>query len=69
MNGIPRLNALIGYQWLHTADTVTDAARKAGLSVNVIRPVEGVGANIDVNPRRLNVYLDEDFRIVRFNIG
>jgi hypothetical protein len=39
------------------------------LSVNVIRPCEGMGGNIDVDHKRLNVILDKEFRIVKFTIG
>lgn len=61
--------AFKGQMWKDAADAVHEAATKARLSTNVLRPCEGMSHNIDVNPKRLNVYLDEDFRITKFNIG
>jgi hypothetical protein len=50
------------------ADTINVEADRRHLSVNVLDPDRGMGFNIDVNPRRLNVYVDENFYITKFTI-
>lgn len=70
MSGLANLKAAFtGMEWRNAADAVLEHANRMRLSVNVIRPCEGFGANIDVDHGRLNVYLDKNFRITKFNIG
>jgi hypothetical protein len=49
-------------------DEIKVEADRRHLSVSVLDPDRGMGFNIDVNPRRLNVYVNEDFYITKFSV-
>jgi hypothetical protein len=59
----------IGRQLIDCADTIALVAHTHHLSVNVLDPANGISGNIDVNPNRLNVTVDEASHVVRFTVG
>jgi hypothetical protein len=59
----------VGKQLIDCADTIAVVAHAHHLSVNVLDPANGISGNIDVNPNRLNVWVDEASHVVRFTVG
>jgi hypothetical protein len=59
----------IGRQLIDCADTIAVIARTHHLSVNVLDPTNGISGNIDVDPNRLNVWVDDSSHVNHFTVG
>jgi hypothetical protein len=61
--------SFIGRQIIDCADTIALVAHAHHLSVNVLDPANGISGNIDVDPNRLNVWLDDGSHVKKFTVG
>lgn len=62
-------DAFKGKQLQHVADQVQFIANQHHYEVNVLDPANGISGNIDVEPNRLNIWVDKDSLVTRFTVG
>jgi hypothetical protein len=61
--------AFKGKELRFVEDAIELAAHAQHHSVNVLDPSNGISGNIDVEPDRLNVWVDKDSKVTKFTVG
>jgi hypothetical protein len=66
---LSQLDPFKGQDLQHAEDKIEAIAKASGFSVNILQPSAGISGNIDVEPNRLNVWVDADFNIYKYTVG
>lgn len=63
------LDAFKGKEIRFVADQISLVAHEHRYETNVLDPVNGISGNIDVEPNRLNIWVDADSKVTHFTVG